>query len=251
MSEKHPTRSSQRRNPTTVATRGSAATVTHYLTPLPVFSTEPTVRCLSFGPDRVDRWGNGYFFCTKCQYAQEKMQNHKKKKWPNLDGKRYKCEAKHQSLNQPQAVGEWQPSRSLSSKGPKKRTISQKSSSPPLPDPSSPEDGAVEAEEDATVLPPEVEPPMIPPAPLNQFPQVQEEILRNNVHQLQLQLSYFENELVSERQKNASLLDRLSAMEQSARLKDSESLTLQQYANIGDEKLRSLEQTIESLKHEK
>ena len=127
------------------------------------------MRCLSFGPDRVDRWGRGYFFCTKCQYAQEKMQNHKKKKWPNLDGKRYKCEAKHQSITEPQVVGEWQPSRSLSSKRPKKRSISQKSSSPSLDTPSTSEQAAVDAEEDATMLPPEVEPPMIPPAPAYLF----------------------------------------------------------------------------------
>ena len=255
MNQNFSTRSSRRistaTNPGTVSTRGSAATATDYLTPLPRFSTEPTVRCLSFGPDRVERWGKGYNFCGKCQYAQEMMEKHKAKKWPNLDGKRYKCEAKHQSLSAPQTVGQWQPSRSLSHKRHKKRSISEKSSSPPPPSEVPQEQIAVEAEEDAPMLPPVVEPPTVTPANANLLHHDLQKKIESLEKQLKRSDAYIEHLVHSQNSlKNDILLletELSDAREKNTRMHN-ENKTMQYSSEISTQDVRLLKEEVSFLK---
>ena len=129
------------------STRNSGVTKKNYLVPLPTWYCEPSIRCLSFGPDRVEKYPPPQsFFCSNCSFAQEKMEMNGRK-WPNLDGKRYICTANHLSATEPQDRKTWNPSKSLvksSSKSPKRKKTkkinenAKKPSPPPTPPPPPP-----------------------------------------------------------------------------------------------------------------
>ena len=100
----------------TPTTRHSTHYENNFCTPLPRFSTAPTIRCLSFGPHRKEKWGKSYDWCSFCDAAQDMMMKRKNKNWPNLESKTYRCRAKHTSLARPslKVQEQWCPSKALS-----------------------------------------------------------------------------------------------------------------------------------------